>query len=57
MKTRFGYPTKSLTQTLKERVEKGELSIRSAAYKLYDAGWFSFVPSDREVLNKLHIYI
>ena len=42
---------------LKRMVERGEISLRSAAYKLYDAGWFNFVPSDREVLNKLHIIV
>ena len=42
---------------LKRMVERGDISLRSAAYKLYDAGWFNFVPSDREVLNKLHIVV
>jgi hypothetical protein len=53
----FVYPTQNLIQRLKVKVERGEISIRSAAYKLYDAGWFNFVPSDREVLNRLHIVV
>lgn len=42
---------------LKQRVERGEISLRSAAFKLFRAGRSKFVPSDREVLRMLHIVI
>ena len=42
---------------LKMQVERGEISLRSAAYKLYRLGRSKFVPSDREVIRMLHIII
>ena len=42
---------------LKTMVERGDISLRSAAYKLYGWGKVKFVPSDREVIRILHIYI
>ena len=42
---------------LKTQVERGEISLRSAAYRLYRAGRSKFLPSDREVLRLLHIVI
>lgn len=42
---------------LKNKVERGEVSLRSAAYKLYRMGKCTFIPSDREVIRLLHIYI
>ena len=42
---------------LKRMVERGEISLRSAAYTLYRWGKCRFVPSDREVLRLLHIVI
>ena len=42
---------------LKTMVERGEISLRSAAYKLYRMGKCTFIPSDREVIKRLHIYI
>jgi hypothetical protein len=42
---------------LKMQVERGEISLRSAAYKLYRWGRCKFVPSDREVIKMLHIII
>ena len=42
---------------LKQRVERGEISLRSAAFKLYRLGRSKFVPSDREVIKMLHIII
>ena len=38
-------------------VERGEISLRSAAYRLYKAGRSKFVPSDKEVIKMLHISI
>jgi hypothetical protein len=43
--------------TLKQQVERGEVSLRSAAFRLYRWGVFKFVPSDREVIKVLHIII
>ena len=42
---------------LKSKVERGEVSLRSAAYKLMRAGKCKFLPNDREVLRLLHIVI
>ena len=42
---------------LKQMVERGDISLRSAAYRLYRAGRSKFVPSDREVIRMLHIII
>ena len=42
---------------LKRQVERGEVSLRSAAYKLYYWGKCKFIPNDREVLKLLHIII
>lgn len=42
---------------LKQMVERGDISLRSAAYRLYNSGRSDFVPSDREVLRLLHIII
>ena len=42
---------------LKTLVERGEISLRSAAYKLMRAGRCNFLPSDREVIKMLHIII
>lgn len=42
---------------LKRRVERGQISLRSAAYTLYRWGKVSFIPNDREVIKLLHIYI
>ncbi len=42
---------------LREKVERGEVSLRSAAYRLMRAGKCKFLPNDREVIRLLHIYI
>ena len=42
---------------LKTQVERGDISLRSAAFRLYYSGRSKFVPSDREVLRLLHIII
>lgn len=42
---------------LKTRVERGEITLRSAAYKLMKMGKCTFIPSDREVIKRLHIII
>ena len=42
---------------LRRMVERGEVSLRSAAYRLMRMGRVSFLPSDREVIRILHIYI
>ena len=42
---------------LKTKVERGQISLRSAAYTLYRWGKVSFIPNDREVIKLLHIYI
>lgn len=42
---------------LKTLVERGEISLRSAAYKLMRAGRCNFLPNDREVIKMLHIII
>ena len=42
---------------LKTKVERGEVSLRSAAYKLMRMGRVKFLPSDKEVLRLLHIFI
>lgn len=42
---------------LKSRVERGEVSLRSAAYSLMRMGKYTFLPSDREVIRMLHIII
>ena len=42
---------------LKQMVERGDISLRSAAYRLYRAGRSKFVPSDREVIKMLHIIV
>ena len=42
---------------LKRQVERGEISLRSAAYRLYRWGKVKFIPNDREVIKLLHIII
>lgn len=42
---------------LKRMVERGDVSLRSAAYRLYWWGVVKFLPSDREVIKILHIII
>ena len=42
---------------LKTQVERGEISLRSAAYRLLKTGRSKFLPSDREVLRILHIIV
>ena len=42
---------------LKTQVERGDISLRSAAFKLFRAGRSKFLPSDREVLRILHIIV
>ena len=42
---------------LKRQVERGEVSLRSAAYRLMRAGKCTFLPNDREVIRLLHIVI
>lgn len=42
---------------LKQMVERGEISLRAAAYRLFYDGLFNYIPNDREVINKLHIFI
>jgi hypothetical protein len=42
---------------LRRRVERGQISLRSAAYTLYRWGKVNFIPNDREVIKLLHIYI
>lgn len=46
-----------MSSDLKRKVERGEVSLRSAAYKLLRMGRVKFLPSDREVIKLLHIYI
>ncbi len=47
----------NILQSLKRKVECGEITIRSAAYSLYNAGWYNYVPNDREVINTLRIIV
>lgn len=47
----------NILQSLKQKVERGEISLRSAAFSLYKAGWYNYVPSDSQVIKMLHIYI
>ena len=42
---------------LRQQVERGEISLRSAAYRLMRAGKCTFLPNDREVIKLLHIVI
>ena len=42
---------------LKRQVERGEVSLRSAAYRLMRMGKCTFLPNDREVIRLLHIVI
>ena len=42
---------------LRRKVERGDISLRSAAYKLMRMGRVKFLPSDKEVLRLLHIFI
>ena len=42
---------------LKTQVERGQVSLRSAAYRLMKMGKCTFIPCDREVIKILHIYI
>lgn len=42
---------------LKREVERGNVSLRSAAFRLMKMGKCTFFPNDREVLKLLHIYI
>lgn len=42
---------------LKTKVERGDISLRSAAYRLMRMGKCTFVPSDREVIKMLNIVI
>ena len=42
---------------IKTQVERGEISLRSAAYRLMRAGKCTFLPNDREVIKLLHIII
>lgn len=46
-----------MTNDLRTKVERGDISLRSAAYRLMEAGRCTFLPSDREVIRILHIYI
>lgn len=46
-----------MSARLRDKVMAGAVSIRSAAYILFDLGWFDHVPTDREVINHLHIII
>lgn len=40
---------------LKRMVERGEITLRSAAFKLYRMGRVDYLPTDRQVLKVLHI--
>lgn len=42
---------------LRRQVERGEISLRAAAYRLFRAGKCKFLPSDREVIRMLNIII
>ena len=42
---------------LRTKVERGEISLRSAAYTLYRWGRVNFVPNDREVIRLLNIIV
>lgn len=42
---------------LKTMVERGIISLRSAAFELKRMGRVNYVPNDREVLRLLHIVI
>lgn len=46
-----------MMSNLKTMVERGEISLRSAAYRLMKMGKCTFLPNDREVIKLLHIYI
>lgn len=46
-----------MSYELKTKVERGEISLRSAAYRLMKAGKCTFLPNDREVIKMLHIII
>ena len=48
---------KGMKNDLKRQVERGEVSLRSAAYRLMRAGKCTFLPNDREVIRLLHIVI
>ena len=42
---------------LRRMVERGDISLRSAAWKLYRWGKCKFIPNDREVLRLLNIMV
>lgn len=42
---------------LRNKVERGDISLRSAAYTLYKWGRVRFIPTDSEVLRLLNITI
>lgn len=42
---------------LRTKVERGDISLRSAAWKLYRWGKCKFIPNDREVLRLLNIMV
>lgn len=42
---------------LKQMVERGFISLRSAAFELKRMGNTDYVPNDREVIHLLHIVI
>lgn len=42
---------------LKTMVERGILSLRSAAFELKRMGRVNYIPNDREVIQLLHIVI
>lgn len=42
---------------LKQMVERGVISLRSAAFELKRIGRVNYIPNDREVIKLLHIII
>ena len=42
---------------LRRMVERGDISLRSAAFRLYRWGKCKFIPNDREVLRLLNIMV
>ena len=42
---------------LNRKVERGDISLRSAAYRLMKMGKVNYLPSDRGVIELLHIFV
>lgn len=42
---------KNILQSLKEKVERGNITLREAAIKLHECGWINFI--DEEITKRL----